>query len=229
MNREKAGLSQKDLADKLGVSQPQVSMWENGLGSPSKETILKIATISGTDIENTTLGSGLGDWLRTVREKAGLTQAQLAAKAGISPIAISFIETGKTESPQTGTLRKLEKILGPLPKTVSEEVSEERQVESFEFLGPFPREQWKENLGTDKISAIYVFYDELKRPVRIGQTDDLRRRLTEYERDAWWFRSPTAESFAYVVVNDADFRSKTEKLMIKLVGDNAIFNIQERI
>ena len=112
---------------------------------------------------------------------------------------------------------------------LEEEVREERKIEDFKFLGPFPIEQWQENVVGEKVQCIYVFYDQLKRPVRIGETEDLRRRMIEYDKNYWWFRSPTVESFAYVVVTDPEFRRKTEKVMIKLVGEHAIFNIQDKI
>ena len=75
-----------------------------------------------------------------------------------------------------------------MPRRVTRQVEAGRIVEDFEFRGPFPVSEWKENLGDGKISCIYVFYDQLKRPVRIGETDDLGRRLKEYEQNYWWFR-----------------------------------------
>jgi transcriptional regulator with XRE-family HTH domain len=228
-SRKNAGLSQEDLAKKLGVSQPMISIWENGNAEPSHDTIQKISLILGADFEKTLETPPLGEWIRKKREEKGLSRNDLAKEAGISPLTIYFIETGKTESPQRATLVALEKTLGELPSNVEEEVRGERQVEELEFLGPFPIDGWEENVGQGKIQCVYVFYDELMRPVRIGETDDLRRRMKEYQRDCWWFRSPTVESYAYVVINNAEFRHKTQKVMIKLVGEHAIFNIQEKI
>ncbi|MGI0090990.1 MAG: hypothetical protein ACREBS_04725 [Nitrososphaerales archaeon] len=76
----------------------------------------------------------------------------------------------------------------------------------------------------EKVLCIYVFYDSLKRPIRIGATDDLHRRIKECKNNYWWFRPPMAETFAYVDAKDRSFREKAEKVMIKLVGDHAIFN-----
>ncbi len=166
--------------------------------------------------------------MRKRREELGWTREKLAEEAKVSPLTIYFIETSKTGSPQETTLKGLEKALGRLPSILNKEVQEERTVEDFKFLGPFPISEWKENVS-DKASCIYVFYDELKRPVRIGESDDLRRRLIEYEKNYWWFRPPTVETFAYVVVSDSGFRRKAEKVMIKLVGEHAIFNTQEKI
>jgi len=43
--REKAGISQKQLADKIGVAQGTVGNWEAGIREPSLEVINKLATI----------------------------------------------------------------------------------------------------------------------------------------------------------------------------------------
>jgi hypothetical protein len=76
---------------------------------------------------------------------------------------------------------------------------------------------------------VYVFYDNQTRPVRIGETNDLRRRLKEYKIDVWWLRPPTAESFAYIEIKNEKFRQAVEKILIKLVGEHAIFNTQDKI
>jgi transcriptional regulator with XRE-family HTH domain len=223
--REKNKLTQDQLAKKVGVSQPQISNWETGITSPSRDMVENISAVLGIRPPEVI---ELGEWLRKSREKKGLTQSELAKQAGISQLAISFIETGKTESPQQATIERLEKVLGPLPSTLTKEVKEERGKD-FEFLGPFPATNWEENVGAGKIPCIYVFYDYLKRPVRIGETEDLRRRIREYQMNYWWFKYPIVDSFAYVIVGDAEFRRNTEKLMIKLVGEHAIFNTQDKI
>lgn len=225
--REKLGISQSDLAHKLGVSQPMISNWENGNTKPNDDTLRKLSAILGSD----QLGTGfeLSVWLRSRREELGLSRAELGKKAGISPLTVYFIENGQTESPQENTISRLEKVLGKLPADLTEEVEEEGALEDFEFRGPFPTDEWKENMSEGRIACIYVFYDQLRRPVRIGETDNLERRLTECDKNYWWFRTPTVESFAYVKVNDADFRRKAEKVMIKLVGSNAIFNTNDKI
>lgn len=230
-NRKKVGISQVQLADKLGVSQPQISYWETGSGVPSYDVLQRLSTIFKVDLDEKTLGVSppLGEWLRKKREKLELTREELAEKAGISALTIYFIENGKTESPQQATISGLEKALGKLPSNLSMEVEKERAFEDLEFLGPFPVDEWKEIVKEPKLPAIYVFYDQVKRPVRIGETEDLRRRLNEYAQNYWWFRPPTVETFAYVAVNDAKFRRRAEKVMIKLVGEHAIFNTQEKI
>lgn len=52
--------------------------------------------------------------LRLVRERQALSQKELAAKAGVSPVTISRVENG-VDDPQPSTIRKLAKALGVKP------------------------------------------------------------------------------------------------------------------
>lgn len=225
--RTKGDLTQQQLADKLGGWQPQVCNWENDVVQPDREVIERISAITGVEIPSSILG--VGEWVQRRREELEMSRDELAKKAGISPLTIYFIEKGQTRSPQETTLKGLQKVLGKLPEVIDHEVGEVRGEEDFEFLGPFPIVEWEQSIGEGRISCIYVIYDSLKRPVRIGETDDLGRRMKEYSLNVYWFRQPTAMTFAYIKVSDPDFRKKAEKVMIKLVGDHAIFNTQERI
>ena len=49
--REQAGLSQTELADKLGVTDKAVSKWENGKSKPTTNTIRKLSAIFGVPVE----------------------------------------------------------------------------------------------------------------------------------------------------------------------------------
>lgn len=57
--RENVGLSQKDVADKLGYSTPQfVSNWERGISTPPLKTLKKIGDlykVSSDDLFTVTL------------------------------------------------------------------------------------------------------------------------------------------------------------------------------
>ncbi len=48
--REKLGLSQKELADRIGVSFPRISEIENGKGEPRITTIEKVARGLGVSV-----------------------------------------------------------------------------------------------------------------------------------------------------------------------------------
>ena len=45
--RKKAGLSQLELAQKLGVNQPQISRWERGINRPSDTQLERIKAVLG--------------------------------------------------------------------------------------------------------------------------------------------------------------------------------------
>lgn len=49
--------------------------------------------------------------LRELREKAGLTQEELAEKSGVSRAIISFIETGKERQLNSGTMKRIAEAL----------------------------------------------------------------------------------------------------------------------
>ncbi len=102
-SRMKSKLSQQQLADKMGISQPLVSQWEGGGVQPNNETLQKLSAILESDIDENFLDIDLGEWLQEQREKNGLSRDQLAEKAGISPLTIYFIENGTTKSPQEAT------------------------------------------------------------------------------------------------------------------------------
>ncbi len=227
-SREKVGMSQKELAHMLGVSRSLVSNWEKGSPLPSHEMTRNLSAILGVDLPTVIGRFGLGTWVRSERNRRGLSRGELARRAGVSPRTIYHIEAGRTESPQESTVDRLKKVLGRMPPGVTREADAERVAEDFEFRGPFPVSQWKEYVSDGGISCVYAFYDQLKRPVRIGETDDLGRRLKEYEQNYWWFRPPTVESFAFVKMDDPNSRRRTEKVMIKLLGSNAFFNNQGR-
>ena len=49
--RLNAGLTQLEVAERLGVAQAQYARWENGGRNPKDETIEKLADIFGTSFE----------------------------------------------------------------------------------------------------------------------------------------------------------------------------------
>ena len=43
--REQRGMTQEDLANRLGVKHPAVSKWERGMAYPSMNTVIKMAEL----------------------------------------------------------------------------------------------------------------------------------------------------------------------------------------
>lgn len=50
--RKKLNMSQKELADKLGVTQGAISQWENGITSPRIEKLIELAKLLGCSIDD---------------------------------------------------------------------------------------------------------------------------------------------------------------------------------
>jgi transcriptional regulator with XRE-family HTH domain len=63
------------------------------------------------------VSKSMGRMLRETREAKGLTQEQIAQKAGVTEAYISMLESGARKNPSLAMLKRLAKILGvPLPE-----------------------------------------------------------------------------------------------------------------
>lgn len=49
--RLEQGFTQKEIAEKLGVSQPNYQQWERGIRNPKDSTLLKIAKVLDVSLE----------------------------------------------------------------------------------------------------------------------------------------------------------------------------------
>lgn len=49
--REAAGMSQRELGERIGVSGPAVAMWESGENRPSLTNLEKLADVLGVSID----------------------------------------------------------------------------------------------------------------------------------------------------------------------------------
>lgn len=87
--RMEAGLTQKQVAEKLNILQPQYARWENGSRNPKDDTLDKLA-----DIFNTTTDAlkgrddGLEDIITTLR-KYDPTEEE---KADIQALIVSYFK-----------------------------------------------------------------------------------------------------------------------------------------
>lgn len=55
--RKAAGISQEELAARLGVSQVAISQWESGRTHPAFEKIIRLADILGVTIDELVKGA----------------------------------------------------------------------------------------------------------------------------------------------------------------------------
>lgn len=67
----------------------------------------------------------MGNQLKRLRDKAGLSQEALARLAGVSSAAIFRIEQGRPSDPKLSTLAALAKALGMSPGELTDELVRE--------------------------------------------------------------------------------------------------------
>lgn len=136
--RERAGLSQTQLARICGLSGPMISCLERGKSAGSEKVLVSVARALGVRPEWLRSGSGKrdGDWseelvafpktapqpfperIKQLRKEAGLSQKQLADYVGVSKAAVSCWETGVREVPAGNNLVRLADALGLDPAEV---------------------------------------------------------------------------------------------------------------
>lgn len=87
-----------------------------------------------------------GQAIRILRQKHGMTQAQLAAAVGISANAVSSLETGKVYPPKRGTLERMCRVLQVpqsylmLASIEEGDIPEEKRILYRTVLEPFRNE-----------------------------------------------------------------------------------------
>ena len=98
--RSEAGLSQRDLGDKIGVSNVLISNWERERSSPNRAQQRELERV----LE-------VGDLIREQRVAAGLSQQDLGEKIGVTQTTISLWERGCSH-PNAAQRKELQRVLG---------------------------------------------------------------------------------------------------------------------
>jgi len=107
--RKERGMTQRELADEAGVSQPLIARIENGDVDPRLETVHRIVTAlneAKLSIDAKEISVMLPESLRDARKRTGYTQGELADAADVSQPLVSRIENGDV-NPRTSTLRAI--------------------------------------------------------------------------------------------------------------------------
>jgi transcriptional regulator with XRE-family HTH domain len=223
--RIRAGLSQAELGDKLGVSQMTISNWETGRTSPPAEQKGVLNTILGLNQidSESAQASPVAAWLSKTRLKLGWSVPELAEKSGVTAPAIYRIEAGITRNVRQSTLSKIEKALGAeLPSDAAKELSEEAQVSGLGALEDFDPHSDEER---PREPGIYVLYDVSERPIYVGEGADVRKRIRDHE-EKFWFKRPIVESASWIKISETRLREQIETLLIKFLKSNAVINKQ---
>jgi transcriptional regulator with XRE-family HTH domain len=245
--RETEELSRAELAEKFGVSGQTIYNWENKISDPRDEArdralawLEKVerggkrsrtarrsdteARAKDSDSETVEPAgpSAVGAWLNRVRVTKGFSVPELSRRAGVSTATIYFIESGRIQTPRRETLDKLQRAVGESDPKMRQEAQEQATIEGIGVLTDFdPHDE--DNLPNGP--GVYVFYDVSERPIYVGQSGEVRKRILDYE-NMFWFRPPIVESGSYVEVTDRTLRKQVETLLIKFLKSNAVLNIQ---
>jgi transcriptional regulator with XRE-family HTH domain len=152
-----------------------------------------------------------------------MTRARLASLAGISPLAIYLLETGRTQNPQERTRNQLVAALDQEPPAdavaATEEAAEIEGVGRLTDFDPHDVDHLPQGPG------VYVFYDVSQRPIYVGESQDMARRIATH-RDRFWFRSPIVESGSFISIHDDALRRQVEQVLIRFLKSNAVINRQ---
>ena len=99
--RKERGMTQLELAEKMGVTDKAVSKWERDLSFPDVSSLPRLAEIFEISVDELMQGRGSGQG-RTAGEKAGtlvdIILKGVAAAMGIAVTVLSFLERIDTQS-----------------------------------------------------------------------------------------------------------------------------------
>ncbi len=112
--RKQKGMTQKELAEKLGVSYVMISQYEHGIRKPKIKMIKNIAAALNVeytellcdDSEYNAESTTIGERIRMYRKEKRLTQKQLAEKANIAETSVVNYETER-RAPSVETIKKI--------------------------------------------------------------------------------------------------------------------------
>ena len=90
--RKIKGLSQRDLAEKLGIAFQNLSVWENGKGAPSARYLMQLSEVLKISLDQLTSDEGLKANLEKNFAKEGKFDGMFNDTSGIDINALSAQE-----------------------------------------------------------------------------------------------------------------------------------------
>lgn len=226
---ERMGYTQAQLARELDVTPATVNNWISGRTSPSGKNRTELERVLGPFRPQQ---SEVARWLRRERDRAGLTQNELALRAKVTPATISNIERGDT-TPQRGTIAKLANALGvSVPddresdyqgdNTPMIETSDQNNpVNMIEDMEDFPPHDENGIRGIlNEVGGIYVLLDQNGNAVYVGQSKNIAKRINASNHGhsgQKWYNRRTITSAKYIRIENEDMRIKIEAILIQLL------------
>lgn len=235
--RDRAGLTQAQVAEKVDCSQGAVSAWELGTVTPRPEQLKKLRYLLQFHVPRVKgprkappssagpddVPSAYGRWLNETRVKKGLSITRLAEESGVGYATIANVESGRTQNPRAEARDRLATALGVTePAAVTAATEEAAEVEG---VGQFVDFDPHEVASRPKDPGIYVFYDVSDRPIYVGESDAISRRIRSHE-EKFWFKRPIVERASYIKIADPELRRQIERILIRFLKSNAVLNRQ---
>lgn len=228
--RRANALTQAELGQRLGVSQPTIHLWEKGRSAPTDEQIRLLSEILGgltpdsdavTEAESQT---PLAAWLSRALAKKDLTVGQLAVKADVSAPTVYNILSGRAQNPHPKTISALEKALGDNfeSKQEAREASAVKGIGELIDFNPYEQKEIPTKAG------VYVLYDISQRPIYVGKAAKISIRLNDHST-RFWYKRPLVETGAYIEIPDETLRDQIETVLIQFLKNNAVINKQKTV
>lgn len=221
------GMSQDDFGNMLGMSGSSVSMLERGLTSPidvDEDDLVYgawKAILAGDRHLIDDLPNPLSAWLKRTRTSKNMSIDQLSKKSDVRSHLIRAIERGEPPAKRT-VIPQLELALGEKAPSTSMTKPQGTVVPGIGALEDFN----PHNIDERPLCAgIYVFYDISDRPIYVGESSNIRRRIKQHE-EKFWFKSPLVEYAAYIQIDDDKLRKGVEQILISFLRSNAVLNKQ---
>ena len=217
--------TQAQLARELDVTPATVSNWISGRTYPSGARITELERVLGPLRPQ----SEVAQWLRRERDRADLTQGELANRAKVSSLTISNTERGDT-TPQRGTIAKLTNALGVRAPGDGENdcegdntpmVAASGKNQPVDVIGDMedflPHDQDERRRLLDGVMGVYVLTDKNENAVYVGMSgNDIGKRIRDHATRQW-YNTQTIRYGKYIRVDNADICSRIESILIRLL------------
>lgn len=167
-----------------------------------------------------------GRWLEAELSAKAMNSWDLAQRSDILVHHIEQILRGDIRHPMPAVMKSIQESLDEEVDTVTRNaIRQDSEIEGFGDFCDFDPHGDQSLWPTG--SGVYVFYDISSRPVYVGETSDLQRRMKQYfspQRRMWWVSQPIVETASFIPVEETQLRKRLEKILIRFLKSNAVMN-----
>lgn len=139
--REREGMTVAEVAEAVGISPGYLGEIERGQSLPAVDTLRELATVVSLPLSQALQCGTMGDKVKMLRERLGLSRAELAQMAAVSPSFVAQLENNRTQA-SLPTLRHISECLGVSPCYLI--LEDDSAEETIRLLNPELRELLQE-------------------------------------------------------------------------------------